>query len=166
MGNEILDLSKIKLLDDEKNIKILVTTDDEGVPHPVVKESLRSDGDSIIYTEYLESSRANRYLTRDLWFNKKVRILILTPEKKSYAVTALPIRAIISGKIFQAYYEEVQRKTGFDLSTVWVLKPLQIIDETLQQRITGESESRSYFLHLDRIAKKEARDATVQHVTL
>ncbi|MDR3324998.1 MAG: hypothetical protein LBS82_03280 [Spirochaetaceae bacterium] len=157
MGNEILAISKIKLLDDEKNIKILVTTDDEGIPHPVVKESLHSDGDNIIYTEYLESSRTNRYLTRSLWFNKKVRILILTPEKKSYAVTALPVRAIVSGKIFQVHYEEVQRKTDFDLSTVWILKPLQIIDETLQQRMTEELESRPYFLHLDRIAKKEAQ---------
>jgi hypothetical protein len=156
MGNEILNLSQIKLLDDEKNIKILVTIDDEGIPHPVVKESLHSDGDNIVYTEYLESSHTNRYLTKSLWFNKKVSILIITPDEKSYAVTALPVRAIISGKIFQKYYEEVRQKTGFDLSTVWILKPLQIIDETLQERIARESESRSYFLHLDRIAKKEA----------
>jgi hypothetical protein len=150
MGNEVLNL-----LNNGDAVKILATVDDNGVPHAVVKNSLRSEGDSIIYIEFLESSRTNRYMTKSLWFNKAVSILILTPDGKSWEITALPVRAIVSGKIFQRYYEEAQKKYGgLDISTIWVLQPLKIREGTLQKRVEEESQNRPYFLHLDIIAKK------------
>jgi hypothetical protein len=154
MGNEVLEL-----LNNEKTVKILVTVDDGGIPHPVVKSSLYSDGTHILYLEFLESSRTNRYMTRSLWFDKPVSILLVTPEEKSWKITALPLRAIVNGKTFQQYYELAQEKYGgFDLSTVWILKPLEIFEETLRERAAEESKNRPYFLHLDRLAKdkKEA----------
>jgi hypothetical protein len=148
MGNEVLGR-----LNEAETLKILVTLDDEGVPHPTVKSSLRSDGADILYSEYLESSRTNRYMTRSLWFNRNVSILIVTADQKSYTITARPVRAIISGKIFQRYYEETLEKTGLDLASVWILKPLNIINETLSERVAEEAEKRPYFVHLDRLAK-------------
>jgi monomeric isocitrate dehydrogenase len=149
MGYEIL-----KLLNDDKNIKILVNIDDEGLPHPAVKDSLRFENDDIIYTEFIESSKTNRYLTKSLWFEKKASILLLTEDKRSFKIVVKPVRAIVNGKIFQRYYEETQKKFGdFDLSTVWILKPIEITEQTLRKRVAEESVKRPYFLHLDRIAK-------------
>ncbi|MDR1614495.1 MAG: hypothetical protein LBS26_02895 [Campylobacteraceae bacterium] len=149
MAHEILEL-----LNDTKSIKILVSIDDEGLAHPVVKDSLRYEDDGIVYTEFLESSNTNRFLTKALWFDKKVSILLLTEDKRSFKITAQPVKAIVNGKIFQRYYEEVLNKfKDFDLSTVWVFKPLEITEQTLQKRVDEEKRDRPYFLHLDRLAK-------------
>jgi hypothetical protein len=155
MGNEVLNL-----LNNEDTVKILVTVDDVGTPHPVVKNSLRNEGGTITYIEFLESSRTNRYMTKSLWFNKSVSILILTPDEKSWEITALPARAIVNGKIFQRYYEEAQKKyDGLDIATVWILQPLEIREGTLQKRVAEESQNRPYFLHLDRLAKNTSEIA-------
>jgi len=149
MGNEVLNL-----LNNGDTVKILVTVDDVGTPHPVVKKSLRYEGDTITYVEFLESSRTNRYMTKSIWFNKPVSILILTPDEKSWEITALPVRAIVNGKIFQRYYEEAQKKyNGLDVATVWVLRPLEIREGTLQKRVAEESQNHPYFLHLDKLAE-------------
>ncbi|MDR1007753.1 MAG: hypothetical protein LBL65_04215 [Campylobacteraceae bacterium] len=150
MAREIL-----KLLNDERNIKVLVNIDDDGLAHPVVKNSLKNENDDIVYTEFLESSNTNRFLTKALWFDKKVSILLLTHDKRSFKIIARPIKAIVSGKVFQKYYKEVQDKfKDFDLSTVWVFKPLEIKEQTLQKRVDEETRERPYFLHLDRLAKR------------
>lgn len=151
MGNEILNR-----LNEKESVKILVTVDENNLPHPVVKESLHSDGDQIIYTELIESSRTNRFMTKSLWFDTPVSILLLTNDEKSFLITAQPHRAIVSGKEFQKYYEAVQKEhTGFDLSTVWILKPLEIKEQSLHVRVEEENEKRPYFLHLDRLAKEK-----------
>jgi monomeric isocitrate dehydrogenase len=149
MAREIL-----KLLNDERNIKVLINIDDDGLAYPAVKDSLRNEDEDIVYTEFLESSNTNRFLTKALWFDKKVSILLLTYDKRSFKIVAQPIKAIVSGKVFQKYYEEVQEKfKDLDLSTVWVFKPLEITEQTLRKRVDEETRARPYFLHLDRLAK-------------
>jgi len=151
MGNEIL-----KRINEKESVKILVTVDENNLPHPVVKDSLHSDGEHIIYTEFIESSKTNRYMTKSLWFDKPVSILLLTNDERSYTITAQPHRAIVNGKEFQKYYESVQKQYGdFDLSTVWVLKPLEIVEQSLHVRVKEEENKRPYFLHLDRLAKEK-----------
>jgi hypothetical protein len=83
-----------------------------------------------------------------------VSILVVTPDAKSYAISALSVRAIVNGKDFQHYYELAQKQYGdIDLSTVWILKPVSIIEQTLQVRVEEEAKKRPYFQHLDRLAK-------------
>jgi hypothetical protein len=148
MGNEVL-----ALLDDPDCTKILCCVDDEGAPYPAVKGSLQSENENILYLEFIESSKTNRYMTRSLWFDKKVSVLILTPDKKSFLISARPVRAVVSGKYFQKYYNQASEKYGLDLSTVWILKPESITEQTLQKRVEEEAEARSYFIHLDRLRK-------------
>jgi hypothetical protein len=83
MGNEVLTL-----LNNKDTVKILVTVDDGKTSHPAVKDSIRGKGDTITYMEFLESSRANRYMTKSLWFNRTVSILVLAPGEKSWEITA------------------------------------------------------------------------------
>jgi hypothetical protein len=147
------------LLNDSHNTKVLVTVDDDGAAYPAVKSSLHigehEDG-NIVYFEFLESSKTNRYLTKALWFNKKVRIVVFTKDEKTFVITALPVRAIANGKIFQTYYERVQKQFGdTDLSTVWVLQPVSVSEQRLRERIAEESANRPYFQHLDRLEKRE-----------
>ena len=146
MLNEILNF-----LNDKESVKILVNVDDSGLPHPAVKGSLRSEDGNIIYTEVIESSNTNRFLNRALWLNKKVSILLITSNKRSFKIVAQPTKAIVSGKVFQKYYEEVQnRNKNFDLSTVWIFKPLEIVEQKSKR---GELQ-KTLFLHLDRLAKE------------
>jgi hypothetical protein len=149
MGDEVLEL-----LNAAGSVKILVTTGDDGLPHPVVKSSLRGEGGNIVYFEFLESSLTNRYMTRALWFDASVGILILTPDERSFTLHARPVRAVVSGKDFQRYYEEAQERWGFDLAAVWVLRPGFARETTLRARIAEEAKARPYFVHLDRLAKK------------
>jgi hypothetical protein len=98
---------------------------------------------------------SNHFLNRALWFNKKVSILLITSNKRSFKIIAQPTKAIVSGKVFQKYHEEVQnRNKNFDLSTVWIFKPLEIVEQTLLKRVEEESCKRPYFVHLDRLAKE------------
>jgi hypothetical protein len=148
VGNEILEL-----LNDEESTKILVTVDEKGLPHPVVKSSLRYSGGDIVYLEYLESSRSNRFMTRSLWYKRDIVILIARPGEKSFLVIAHPVRALVSGKEFQRYYEEAWRK-NLDLSTIWILEPVRVSDQSLSVRVAEETARRPYFTHLDRLAKE------------
>jgi hypothetical protein len=150
MGNEVLEM-----LNNAESVKVLCCVDDEGAPHTAVKDSLQSDGENILYMEFLESSKTNRYMTQALWFDKKVSVLLLTPDKKSFLISARPVRAVVSGKYFQGFYREADEKYGLDLSTVWILKPESITEQTLQKRVEEEASKRPYFTHLDRL-KKEA----------
>ena len=95
-------------------------------------------------------------MTKSLWFDKPISILLLTADERSFLITAQPHRAIVNGKEFQKYYEAVQKQYGdFDLSTVWVLKPLEIVEQSLHVRVKEEENKRPYFLHLDRLAKEK-----------
>jgi hypothetical protein len=150
MGNEILEL-----LNDGAAVKILVTADETGAPHPVVKDSLRFEDGKIIYFEFCEASRSNRNMTNALWFDKKAVILLFVSDKRSFNITAKPARCVVNTKLFQRYYEEAREKYGFDLSSAWILEPLEITEHSLGFRVEQESRARSYFNHLDRLAGKE-----------
>jgi hypothetical protein len=151
MGNEVL-----ALLNSAGSVKIVCGIDGDGLPHPAVKDSLRSDGENILYFEYIESSETNRCMTRALWFDKKVAVLVVTPAKQSFLIKARPVRALVSGKEFQAFYREARlAEGGPDLSTVWILKPEEIIEQTPQKRLEEESAARPYFIHLDRLKRRD-----------
>ena len=152
MGHEILTGDLLRCLDDERTIKIVVASDDDGVPHPVVKESLRAEGGDLVYLDFIESSRSNRHMTAALWFDRKVSVLVLGPDGRSFRITARPRRAVTSTRRFDGYYREAKEKYGFDLAAAWVLEPLEISEGTLRKRIEEETLRRPYFKHLDRLS--------------
>lgn len=145
----------IALLDDETTIKLLVTTDKSGIPHAVVKQSIRMNDDgNLIYFELLESSRTNQNLVRSIWFNKKVSVALIGRNGESFQIICQPIRSIMNGPVYRKYYVEVQEKLGdLDLAAVWVLQPLEVIDQSFKTKKSEEESKHPYFNHLDRIAK-------------
>ncbi|WP_425802689.1 pyridoxamine 5'-phosphate oxidase family protein [Desulfitobacterium sp. Sab5] len=140
---------------ERENIKILATTDNEGNPHLVVKHSLHiNDDGKIVYLEIIESSQTNKNLVSSIWFNRRVAINVLTKGKRSYQIKGTPIKAIIAGKTFEKYYSEVREKLGdIDLSTVWLIEPEEIREETFSIRREKEEKEHPLLRHLDRLTK-------------
>jgi hypothetical protein len=149
----------VSLLNDTRNKKVLASVDNEGTPHIVFKNSLRVDSEgNIRYFELLETSVTNRNLTNSLWFRRPVSINVLTEDNRSYQIKGIPVRAIICGREFQDAYIAVQAALGetADLSTVWVIEPGEIREETPQVRRKEHNEKYPLVGHLDRYVLPDA----------
>jgi hypothetical protein len=160
MGHETVtrsDLNQAVLerLNEADALKILVTLDENGAPHPTPKGSIRWDGERIVSWEILESSRTNRNLTRSIWFDKPVAILLVTADKQSYKITAKTARNIVAGKEFTRHYEEAEQRRGRGIAGVWLFEPVEITDQSAKTRIAEEQVAHPYFAHLDQLAKKD-----------
>ncbi|MDR2151371.1 MAG: hypothetical protein LBO72_00995 [Helicobacteraceae bacterium] len=156
MGNEAIDRAVLERLNEKDAIKALVTIDENGAPHPVVKGSIEFDGEKIVLLEILESSLTNRNLTRAIWFDKPVALLLITNDRKTYKISLKVTRSVVSGKLFETYYKKAQEKYGdVDVAAAWFFEPIALRDESIKTRIKEERERRPYFNHLDRLAKKE-----------
>lgn len=144
-----------KLLEDPSAVKALATSDREGEPYVVIKETIYPYGeDKIIYLELLESSRTGNNLVRSIWFDKNVSLNLKGRDGESFQIKGRVVRSIIAGRSFQKYYKDIRGRLGdVDLSAVWVIEPLEVTDETYIRNKKQEEEQRPYFKHLDRIAK-------------
>jgi hypothetical protein len=145
----------IKLINARDTIKVLSTVDNKGIPHTVFKDFLEVDNDgNIIYLELIESSATNNNMVNSIWFKKKVSITIRSKDNESYQIKGIPVKAHISGQIFKRYYEFVKGNIeDGDLSTVWVIKPEELRNETYTYRKRQEEEKHPLLIHLDRLAK-------------
>lgn len=145
----------IALLGKADTVKLLVTTDEKGDSHAVVKKSLQLDQENhFVYLELLESSHTNKNMIRSLWFNHSVTLAVVGANGESYQVKGSPVKAIVSGPSFQKHYKAVREKLGdVDLAAVWVIEPQKIVDQSFPVRRQQEEASRPYFKHLDRLAK-------------
>lgn len=143
------------LLGKAATVKLLITTDDKGVPHAVVKDSLQLDEKNhLIYFELLESSHTNKNMVRSLWFNQSVTVAIVGNNGASYQIKGKPVKAIVSGHLFQKYYEQVRKKNDdADLAALWVIEPQEIFNQSFSVRSQQEKTTHPYFKHLDRLAK-------------
>lgn len=144
----------VSLLHDRETIKLLATTDESGTPHVVAKDSIHiSEDGTIHYLEHLESSRTNHNLVRAIWFDRRVSIVIIGTHQ-SFQIKGRPLEVHITGPLFQKHYAEVRHRLGdVDLSGVWVIEPLEVINENPEIRRQEEEKRRPFFRHLDRLAK-------------
>lgn len=143
------------LLAEADTVKFLVTTDEQGAPHAVVKKSLQLDeSNHLIYFELLESSHTNKNMVRSIWFNRPVTVAVAGANDRSYQIKGNPIKAIVSGPAFRRYYEQCREQyDDADLAAVWVIEPQEISNQSFTVRRQQEEASRPYFTHLDRLAK-------------
>lgn len=144
-----------QIINSKDTVKVLATTDREGVPHVVAKGSiaLREDG-KLEVLELIESSQTNKNLTASIWFNQTVALNFISKERESFQIKGKVERVIISGKEFEKRYVEVRDKLGdIDLSGIWIIVPESIREETFLKRFKEEEEKHPEITHLDRIAK-------------
>lgn len=143
-------------IQDKDTIKVLATTDRNGVPHVVFKGSLHIDenGDIVFY-EILESSQTNRNMVAGIWFHQTVAVNILTKEKKSYQIKGSIKKAVTAGRKFEKVYQSIREKLGdVDLSTIWTIEPKEWKEETFQTRVEEDEAVYPLLKHLDRVAKE------------
>lgn len=150
LGKEIIELIKNK-----DTVKALATINRDNIPNVVFKEFLDvNEEGNIIYLELIESSNTNSNMVNSIWFKRKVAINIKSQEGISYQIKGTPTRALISGPVFENYYKLVSEKIeDGDLSTVWIITPEEIINETYEVRKKEEEEKHPLLKHVDRLAK-------------
>lgn len=144
------------IINDKDTIKVLATTDKDGIPHVVPKGSARIlDNGKIEVLELIESSQTNKNLTASIWFNRTVAFNFISKEKESFQVKGKVERVIISGKEFEKRYVEIRERFGdIDLSGIWIVEPESVIEETFRRRFEEEWKKHPEITHLDRIAKE------------
>ena len=147
----------VLLLNDPETFKALATVDESGIPNVVVDQSIyvAEDG-NIHYLELLETSRTNHNLVGSIWFDRTVSIVVKGSEKQSFQIKGKPVEVHITGTLFQKHYVEIRQRLGdVDLTGVWVIEPLEVIDENFWSRKEEEEAKRPIFRHLDRLAKTQ-----------
>jgi len=150
-----LEKDVVELLLNNETVKVLVTLDEKGDPHAVVKQSieLAEDG-NLLHLEFIESSRTNKNLVRAIWYDRRVAVSLKGKGDVSYQIKGRPVRSIVAGPVFQKHYTTARERLGdVDLAAVWVIEPEEVINESFSVRLAEEEARHPYFLHLDRIAK-------------
>ncbi|MDR1148615.1 MAG: pyridoxamine 5'-phosphate oxidase family protein [Spirochaetaceae bacterium] len=138
------------LLRDIGTVKVLASVNSDGRPHVSFKDSIRlNDTGNLEYDEFIESSQTNKNLVFSIWFHKQVAITILAPDKTCYQIKGTPVKAIIYGKKFEERYKQLKKERGIDLSTIWIIEPEEVIEETLAVRKTLEEAGHPLLRHLD-----------------
>jgi hypothetical protein len=150
-----LDPKVIALLQDPATIKILATSGGDGAPHAVVKQSIQLGEDGHIhYRELLETSLTNKNMVRGIWFGGAVAIALAHPDGRSAQIKGRPVKAHITGPLFQRHYLELRAcDPEADLAAVWVIEPREVIDQDARARRASEAARHPHFLHLDRLAR-------------
>jgi len=145
-----------ELLQDKDTLKVLATTGENGIPHVVIKQTLHLGEDgNLVYLELIESSRTNKNLVRAIWFDRKVALALKGKDGESWQITGKPVKAHVTGPIFQKHYVSVRERLGdVDLATVWVIEPEEVTDQSFSARRKEEEALHPTFAHLDRLAKR------------
>jgi len=143
------------LLAQPQTVALLTAADANGEPHTVLTDSLHLDSDGhLVYLEYLESSQINKNLVRSLWFKKKISVTLLGTDGANIQLKGIPSHVIVAGPLFESYYRSVRDKIDDgDLSTVWQIDVLDVIDESWQIRKEDQDLNHAIVAHLDRLSK-------------
>jgi hypothetical protein len=143
----------IELINDRSVTKVIATLDEHGAPYAVISEFLQlGENGQLVHLELLEKSASNRNLLRSLWFEKKISVTLYAASGESYVIAGRPVKAHISGPVFRHYYQQVRSAIADgDLSTVWLIEPEEVVDETYTTRKQQEEEQFPFTVHLDRL---------------
>lgn len=144
----------IDLLNAPDSIKVLATTDKDGIPHVVFKGTVRADEKGFItYWELIESSQTNKNMVNSIWFHRQVAVNVRKGDV-SYQIKGIPYRAIIAGREFEEAYKLAERiSEDTDLSAVWLIEPVEVIEETYKKRRDEEEKSHPILRHLDKLVE-------------
>lgn len=151
----VLNRDLIDLINKRNTIKILATTDEDGLARAEWKEYLTvNEEGKLQYLELLETARSYKNFVRSLWFDKNISITLLGENQESYLIIGKPEKIHISGELFEEQYIYIREELGdVDLAAVCVIEPISIFDTTLAKRIQSQDSDKPIFRHLDRLIK-------------
>jgi len=131
----------METLNDPETLKVLTTTDEKGIPHTVVKDTLKAlDSETIAYMELIESSRTSRNILRNLWDKKLVAITLFNvKERTSYQIKGQPYRLMLEGPIWDQFLGKIWDEfPESDPAGVWLIKTKEIINQNYEVRLAEE----------------------------
>jgi len=137
---------------------VVTASDGAGEPSAAHTTDLEVDADGfLVYPEWFESSRINQNLTRSLWFDRRVSVLLLDPEHGPVELRGIPRRAIICGQRFEAAYRAAQAAhPDTDLSTLWLIQVQEAVSRSRASRQQDQDARHAIVAHLDRFAGGQA----------
>jgi hypothetical protein len=154
----LLDEKIIELLKDPLTVKAVASKDKNGELHLVYKGSVSpAPGGNVQMYELNERSQSNKNFTYSLWFKQKISINILAPDRRSFQILGIPVKAIIAGREFEETYVSLQERLGkeADLSTIWIVEPVEVYEETYSFQRLLNAEKHPLVGHLDRFVRAE-----------
>lgn len=143
-----------ELLQDVEATKILATADKQGNPHLMLDPTITANDEGrIIYLELIETSQTHINLVNCIWFKRKVAVQV-SKHDRTYLIKGYPVNSVICGPLFEHYYKlSRERNPEYDLSTVWIIEPDEINEDTYAARKSKERAEHPLVMHLDRLAK-------------
>lgn len=142
------------ILSEESTIKVLSTLTPQGEVHSAVKQSLFADeSGNLIYLEYFEKSQTNVDLVNSIWFDKDVSITAVTADRRSFFIKGKPYKTKLFGKEFEKYYAEAEAADpDNDLVAVYLIKPLEVYEQTFTVQRAEHKEKYPLYVHLDKFS--------------
>jgi len=150
-------LQQVKnIVADSGSLKIVSTLNENGSIHSAPKGSLKVNAaGQLEYVEVLESSSSYKNVVRSLWFDKKVTVLVIGAEKRSYEITGNIKRILTSGRYFENSYNAILEKIGHGIAAVIQIDIESVNDFDISKRIERQEREHFFFTHLDRLAVQE-----------
>lgn len=147
-----------KVFNNPSTLKVIATENRDGFINMDFRHHLYANPIGCIFLfEEAEYSSLNCNLVYSLWFNKNAVISIISNTQQSYEIQVKITRSIVSGREFSEACEWLSEEyERFDLSTIWVLEPLEIRNTSNLTQINNERKIRPMITHLDRLARKES----------
>ncbi len=132
----------VEVFNDSQTVKTLTTTDEEGFPHTVCKDSLSVSEDGLVaYSELIETSQTQRNMLRNYWAKKPVAINIFNPRTGlSYQIKGVPYKFMVDGPIWSRFLTRIRKVIpDADPSGVWLIIPQEVRNEDYEVRRKEEA---------------------------
>jgi len=141
---------------DSSSLKIVSALNENGTIHSAPKGSLKVNASGQLeYIEVLESSSSYKNVIRSLWFDKKVTVLVISADKRTYEIIGNVKRILTSGRYFEDAYNSFLEKRGRGIAAVIQIEVESINDLDISKRIERQEREHFFFTHLDRLAVQE-----------
>jgi len=141
---------------DSGSLKIVSTLNENGSIHSVPKGTLKVNASGQLeYAEVLESSSSYKNVVRSLWFDKKVTVLVIGADKRSYEITGNIKRILTCGRYFEDAYKAFLEKRGHGIAAVIQIDIESVINSDISKRFERQEQEHFFFTHLDRLAVQE-----------
>jgi hypothetical protein len=159
-----LDPRLVKLIGDKNSLKAIATSDGAGVPHVAFDPWIELTGNSeLVHLEFHLDSTSSRNMIQSLWFDHSVSIAIGGLQGQAWRLTGIPVKAHVCGQTFQHYYAKVRDKLGdVDLAAVYLIRIVNVQDESVVQRQRQEDAAHPFYRHLDRLVVQKVSRSSLQ----
>jgi len=138
------------------SLKIVSTLNENGTIHSAPKGTLKVNASGQFeYTEVLESSSSYKNVVRSLWFDKKVTVLVIGIDKRSYEIVGNIKRILTAGRYFEDAYKAFLEKRGRGIAAVIQIDVESVTDLDISKGIERQEREHFFFTHLDRLAVQE-----------